>query len=148
MLKECFSFSMPNTCLALIFAAAPETWKQHLTCCIYAKGSSFLLRTLTFSCVFLQKWIPRLCVCVFACWACIHTTPLSLSCQCLSDWHMLFLKVNLNLRNSGLRCSHHQRSNLTLLTSIKFPLLAAEPSFLIILHVVETGTWRSRGIHV
>lgn len=48
---------------------------------------------------------------VFVClssWASVHATCLSLSCQCLSDWHILFLKVSLNLHGGGLRCSLHQ----------------------------------------
>lgn len=81
-------------------------------------------------------------VCLWS-WPSLHTTH-----HCLLNWHICCLEVDLNLHSSWLRCSLHQRSYHSLLTSIKFPLLASEARFLIILHVVETGTWRSLGIHV
>lgn len=83
------------------------------------------------------------CNCVSVVLTILHTTH-----HCLLNWHICCLEVDLNLHSSWLRCSLHQRSYHSLLTSIKFPLLASEARFLIILHVVETGTWRSLGIHV
>lgn len=122
------------------------SWKQHFTSSMYAEGRwPFHPRlTLAFSCV-----LAALHACV----------SLLLSLQ---PHYPAFIELSVSIKLAHFvsegqfeaaqqlnwKCSLDQRSNLSLLTSIGFPLLAAEPSFLIILHVVETGTWRSLGIRM
>lgn len=87
---------------------------------MYKEGSCFFEEWL---------WLCPIClaklnhVCVF------HPDHPSTLTQCLLNWRIWGLEVNLNVHSSWLRCSVHGRSYQLLHASIKFPLVASEASF-------------------